>query len=122
VYLDQLKIMLACDSEEEFLDCSMSITLKWSEPAVSYFERQLKSDIIKYAGKWLLEEFDGLYDPYSGITNNLSESYNAVMKQENDWKELPDDMLVLGFHYLQNFDYFEVVRGLSGVVDYHLKP
>jgi hypothetical protein len=30
-------------------------------------ERQLKSDIIKYAGKWLLEEFDGLYDPYSGI-------------------------------------------------------
>jgi hypothetical protein len=62
-----------------------------------------KSDIIKYAGKWLLEEFDGLYDPYSGIPNNLSESYNAVMKQENDWKELPDDMLVLGFHYLQNF-------------------
>jgi predicted YcjX-like family ATPase len=72
-----------------------------------YFkERQLKSDIIKYAGKWLLEEFDGLYDPYAGIPNNLSESYNAVMKQENDWKELPDDMLVLGFHYLQNFDYF----------------
>jgi hypothetical protein len=51
-----------------------------------------------------LEEFDELYDPYSGITNNLSESYNAVMKQENDWKELPDDMLVLGFHFLQNVD------------------
>jgi hypothetical protein len=40
--------------------------------AVSYFERQLKSDIIKYAGKWLLEEFDELYDPYSGITNKFS--------------------------------------------------
>jgi hypothetical protein len=49
----KLKIMLACDSEEEFLDCSMSITSMWSEPSVSYFERQLKSDIIKYAGKWL---------------------------------------------------------------------
>jgi hypothetical protein len=81
----------------------MSITSKWSEPAVSYFERELKSDIIKHAGKWLLEEFDGLYDPYSGITNNLSESYNAVLKQEKDWKELPVDMLVLGFHFLQNF-------------------
>jgi hypothetical protein len=34
-----------------------------------------------------LEEFDELYDPYSGITNNLSESYNAVMKQENDWTD-----------------------------------
>jgi hypothetical protein len=55
VYLDQLKIMLACYSEEEFLDCSMSITSKWSEPAVSYFERELKSDIIKHAGKWLFQ-------------------------------------------------------------------
>lgn len=52
--------MVACDSEEEFLNCSMSITSKWSEPAVTYFERELKSDIIKYAGKWLLEDIDGL--------------------------------------------------------------
>jgi hypothetical protein len=44
------------------------------------------------------------------------------MKQENDWKELPVDMLVLGFHFFKNFDYFEVMRGLSGVGDYHLKP
>jgi hypothetical protein len=35
---------------------------------------------------YVVPEFDGPYDPYSGITNNLSESYNAVMKQENDWK------------------------------------
>jgi hypothetical protein len=69
VHLDQLKIMLACDSEEKFLDCSMSITSKWSEPAVSYFEPQLKSDIIKYAGKWLLEEFDGQI--IRGATNLL---------------------------------------------------
>jgi hypothetical protein len=47
-----------------------------------------------------LEHFDELYDPYSCITNNLSESYNAVLKQENEWKELPVDMLVLGFHFL----------------------
>ncbi|CAC5399410.1 unnamed protein product [Mytilus coruscus] len=63
----------------------------------------------------------GLYDPYSDITNNLSESYNAVLKQENDWKELPVDMLALGFHFLQNFDHYEILRGLAGVGDYHLK-
>jgi hypothetical protein len=68
----------------------MSITSKWSEPAVSYFEGELKSDIIKYAGKWLLEEFDGLYDPYSGITNNLSESYNAVKTAGSDHFEAID--------------------------------
>ena len=62
------------------------------------------------------------YDPCSGITNNPSENYNDVLKQENDWKELSVDMLVLGFHFLQNLDYFEVMRGLSGVGDNHLKP
>ena len=46
------------------------------------------------------------YDPCSGITDNPSENYNDVLKQENDWKELSVDMLVLGFHFLQNFDYF----------------
>jgi hypothetical protein len=56
-----------------------------------------------------------------GITNNLSESYNAVLKQENEWKELPVDMLVLGFHFLQTFKHFEIMRGMAGIGDYHLK-
>ena len=69
----------------------------------------------------VIGRFDGLYS-YSGTTNNLSESYNGVLKQQNNWKELPVDMFVLGFHFLQNFDYFEVTKGLSGMGDYHLKP
>jgi hypothetical protein len=68
-----------------------------------------------------LEQFDELYDPYSGIANILSESYNAVLKQENEWKELPVDMLVLGFHFLQTFEHFEIMRGMAGIGDYHLK-
>jgi hypothetical protein len=79
-----------------------------------------------------LEEFDGLYDPYSGITNNLSESYNAVLKQENDWKELPVDMLVLGNrhrtiqefllritskHYLKLIKiHFQIIRGATNLL------
>jgi hypothetical protein len=39
-----------------------------------------------HSGKWVIEEYPGMFDPYSGITNNLSESMNAVLKQENDWK------------------------------------
>ena len=34
---------------------------------------------------------------------------------------MPVDMLVLGFHFLQNFDYFEIMRGLAETGDYHLK-
>jgi hypothetical protein len=28
---------------------------------------------------------------------------NAVLKREKDWKELPVDLLALGFYYIQNF-------------------
>lgn len=121
LYHHQLKQMLQCDSENEFLELSKDLTSKWTSEVVSYFEKELKTDILERSGKWVLEQFEGLYDPYSGITNNLSESYNAVLKQENDWKELPVDMLALGFHFLQNFDHYEILRGLAGVGDYHLK-
>jgi hypothetical protein len=37
-------------------------------------------------------------------TNNLSESMNAVLKRENEWKELPVDLLALGFYFLQHYE------------------
>jgi hypothetical protein len=44
-----------------------------------------------------------MFDPYSGITNNLSESMNAVLKREQDWKELPVDFPTLGSQALVSF-------------------
>ena len=120
VYLDDTRQMLKSDSEEDFLQKLDTLTSKWSEPVVEHFETYFKSDILNHSGKWIIEKFDGLYDPFSGITNNLSESYNAILKQEQEWEELPVDMMVLGFHFLQSFDYFEILRGLSGAGDYHL--
>ena len=46
---------------------------------------------------------------------------NAVLKRENDWKELPVDLLTLGFYYIQNFENYEILRGRSGMGNYHLK-
>ena len=51
----------------------------------------------------------------------LSESYNAVLKQENEWQELPVNMLVLGFHFLRNYENYEILIVLSGTGNYHLK-
>ena len=78
VYLDDTRQMLKSDSEEDFLQKLDTLTSKWSEPVVEHFETYFKSDILNHSGKWIIEKFDGLYDPFSGITNNLSESYNAI--------------------------------------------
>ena len=37
------------------------------------------------------------------------------------WKELPVDLLALGFYYIQNFENYEILRGRSGMGNYHLK-
>ena len=46
---------------------------------------RIKIYTIQYhSGKWVIEEYPGMFDPYSGITNNLSERMNVVLKREND--------------------------------------
>ena len=65
------------------------------------------------AGRWILQEL-GIYNPYSGITNNQSESFNATLKRLQNWHEVPVDVIVLSLHHLQIFYYNEIQRGLAG--------
>ena len=61
-----------------------------------------------------------MYSPLSGITTNQSEGFNTVLKQYQQWKELPIDLLVLGLYRLQIYYYNEVQRGYCGFGEYHL--
>ena len=62
-----------------------------------------------------------MYSPLSGITTNQSEGFNTVLKQYQQWKEVPIDLLVLGLHHLQVYYYNEVQRGYCGFGEYHLR-
>lgn len=75
---------------------------------VIHFNWGLKPDIINHAGTWVLEQFDVLYDPYSGIINHLSESYDDLLKQENERHELPACWHACSrFQYIkENFRFF----------------
>ena len=99
----------------------MKLTSQWTPVVLEHFNKHISPAIQNHSGKWLIEKYPGMFDPYSGITNNLSESMNAVLKRENDWKELPVDLLALGFYYIQNFENYEILRGRSGLGNYHLK-
>ena len=96
------------------------LTSKWSKPIVSYFQK-LEKDILKHCGKWVIDKYQHLYDPFSGVTNNPCASMNAVIKRLNKFKELPVDCFVLSMVYLQNYYITEFQRGLAGTGNFQLK-
>lgn len=55
--------------------------------------------------------FSSLNDSYSGITNNPSESINAVLKRMTNWQEFPVDSVY----------YVEIQQGRAGLGNYQLK-
>ena len=77
------------------------------------------SDILSRSGRWILEELQ-IYDPYSGVTNNQSESLNRVLKDLQGWKEAPVDCVLLALYQLQAFYINEIHRGLAGMGEYHI--
>lgn len=66
-------------------------------------------------GRWVLERFN-VYYPFSGLTNNQSESFNATIKCLQRWKEVPVDTIVLALHHIQSFFDNERQRGLAGIL------
>lgn len=54
-------------------------------------------------------------------TNNMSESYNYVLKQATDWKENSVDKMCLIFYYLQSFNIREISRANRGIGNYRCK-
>ena len=63
-----------------------------------------------------------MYHPYSGITNNQSESLNHVLKQLQEWSESPLDCMILALNHLQSYNLVEIVHGQHGIGKYHLHP
>ena len=120
VYQRDIVSIMRSGSVEEFSANIDELSVKWSQPMVEYFNKDLKSDIERHAAKFIIEPL-GLYDPYSGVTNNASESMNNLIKELGRWKEAPVDVLALCFYQLQNYFISEIRRGFAGIGNYRLK-
>ena len=111
VYTSDLDSTLDSDSKEKFIETCETLTAKWSKPVVDYFEKKPnKNDILKYSAKWILKQLN-LCNPYSRITNNISEGMNTVVKRLVDWKEVPLHTAEHCISYLQNYNWNEILRG-----------
>jgi hypothetical protein len=69
--------------------------------------------ILCFSGGWSSRPLN-LFDEISGVTNNPSESFNAVIKRWLSWKELSLDALVQMFYLTLGFYVNEVRRGFCG--------
>ena len=100
VYSIHVSQLLLCESEEDYHLTYETLSCMWSKSWKFYFDKHLASDIATKAGKWLLDS-DAIYGedsiicPFSGITTNVSESFNKVLKDLNKWREVPVDLMVL---------------------------
>ena len=112
--------LLQCETRDEFDSLFEKLKIKWSEPMVDYFEQNIYETITKYAARRILEKKTDLYSPYSGVTNNCSESINAKLKRLTEWKEREVDNIVLYLHYMQSNDVADLMKSFCGVGEWSL--
>ncbi|XP_065645994.1 uncharacterized protein LOC136076623 [Hydra vulgaris] len=116
IYKSQMQELLRCESEICLKVKIDTLRPSWSEAFSIYFSDHLHSRILlSYIGYL---RFVGLTDNI--ITNNVSESLNAVIKKFQDWKEAPVDSMVVAMHRLQTFYLTEIKRSCSGFGPYTL--
>ena len=120
VYADHLNELLNCETEDMFDRLYDDFSITWSNAYLEYFNVELKPSILNYSGRWLLEPRN-MYHPFSGITNNVLESINCVLKDLTCWKSQPVYCALLALWHLQRYFHMEIFRGKADVGEYHLK-
>lgn len=93
---------------------------KWSKEFRNYFDKQLKDCISKYSAKFVTSKFAAFVNDQNA-TNNISESFNTVIKKQNEWKELPADVVALAMFYMQCYYLHEFERVYCELGNYELK-
>lgn len=93
IYLDDISQMFHSSSEAEYTERLEEYSRTWDSTFHQYYLHYKK--YTAKIGRWALEALaKGLYNPYSGVTNNQSEGLNCVIKDFQSWKEAPLDLIV----------------------------
>lgn len=110
IYLQDIIRLLHSDSQKHLAELSLELCEKWSKAMVDYYQSEIK---------FVVEPL-GLYDPYSGVTNNVSKSMNDLIKDLMKWKDVPVDVMVMCLQQLQNYFLSEIRRSFAAIGNYTL--
>ena len=113
VYLTDMRGLFHLPTEKEYSENLDEMAQKWSAPFSDYYKNNIHPDITSIA-RWAIEPY-GVYDPYSGVTNNQAEGLNYMLKQLQEWKEAPVNCMILA---LQGYYRVEIACGHQGLGNY----
>ena len=87
VYPANIVALLQTEDLNAFETLYNTLALKWSKPFDEYFNSNLRQELLDHSVRWVLEAAD-VYDPYSGITNNIVEGMNRLSNAQMSGKKL----------------------------------
>ena len=86
----------------------------------NYFEKTLLPVFQQSSSIWVSKS-TGVVNPHNGITNNSSESMNAVLHRLQNWKQVPLDIICYSLFQMCCYYQREIVRGLHQCGSWELK-
>ena len=120
-FIAELRELFHKPSLQDYEKAYQSVSPEWDKRIHEYYSKNILPEVNLSVGRWVLEE-KGVYSPFSGVVNNQSESFNAILKDLQHWKEVPIDSLILTFYYLQCYFMNEICREMCNQGSYHLHP
>lgn len=120
VYKNNVWDLLDSNSKSAFQNKYDEMVLMWSEKFKQYFDKNLLEDIMSSA-KWVLNDPSvDIYEERTGITNNPSESFNAVLKRIFQ-TEVQAQVCAASIYQLSLYYEREICRGMCKLGEYKLK-
>jgi len=84
-YATSVRRLLTAGSEEDYSKLVAEYSECWSPAFGEYYEETLKPAVLASA-EFCIRTLDVATFPYIGVTNNVSESFNRVLKDFQNWK------------------------------------
>jgi len=110
-YSTCVRRLLTAESRQSYNELQAECADRWSPAFTSYFRDSVEAGILASA-EFAIRDLDIASLPYVGVTNNVSESFNRVLKDFQNWKVITVD----SFNKLYNV----MTRKNSCVYPYHL--
>ena len=111
--------LISCENKEDFWKTYEVLSSTWSELFKSYFDDQLKCDLLNHACRFVTMRFSAF--EHKVVTNNISESMNNIIKSVIEYKELPIDAMILALKQLHDWYAYEFERGKANFGEFRLK-